>query len=343
MKASDSNEPPHGNRGEQNDKLAQLLAKAGARPAPAARIEAEVRAAVHAEWLHLTQGRKRKQQQRWLAAAAVLVCAISAGLWVRHPANVDDVTASSAGALAVVTQLHGNAQLNNAAIATAQIHANDVLRSGEDAGMRIDLSNGVSVRVAANTELQWRDANSLQLSQGMVYVDSHANAAPLIIHTERGDVTHLGTRYLVDVKQQSLRGQSLHVAVREGKALIRATGGVDNQITIDSLQQVNVGANGDVARGDLQLNDSLWQWADALAQPFMIENRSVADFLQWVASETGCELDYVSPAVKAAASHTVLHGQAGTQPPLQAMQTVLSTTDFHAAVSGRQLVITQQR
>jgi len=341
MKASDSNEPPHGNRGEQNDKLAQLLAKAGARPAPAARIEAEVRAAVHAEWLHLTQGRKRKQQ-RWLAAAAVLVCAISAGLWVGRPVRVNDVTASSASALGVIAQLHGNAQLNNAAIATAQIHANDVLRSGEDAGMRIDLSNSVSVRVAANTELQWRDANSLQLLRGMVYVDSHANAAPLIIHTARGDVTHLGTRYLVDVTQ-SLRGQSLHVAVREGKALIRATGGVDNQITIDSLQQVNVGANGDVARGDLQLNDSLWQWADALAQPFMMENRSVADFLQWVASETGCELDYVSPAVKAAASHTVLHGQAGTQPPLQAMQTVLSTTDFHAAVSGRQLVITQQR
>jgi FecR protein len=320
----------------QTDKLAQLLAKAGPRATPPARIEAEVRAAVHAEWLHLTQGRKAQQQRRWLAAAAVLVCVVSAGWLARNMSSSVGVESGSATpTLAVVAELRGAAMLNNVATEQAgQIHTGDVLRTQGEGGMRVELQNGVSLRVAANTELHWLAADSVQLTQGAVYVDSHANRAPLTIHTVRGEITHLGTRYLVDVEQQSL-----HVAVREGKVAVRAD---NKQVTVDALQQVQLGAGGDIVRADLQLTDAMWQWADALAQPFALENRSVAEFLQWVASETGCELSYVSPSVKAAASSTVLHGQASNQAPLQAMQTVLATTDFHAAVQGRQLVITQQ-
>jgi ferric-dicitrate binding protein FerR (iron transport regulator) len=349
MNTSDLSDSPHADEpaDKQDDKLAQLLASVEPRKAPPAHIEAQVRAAVHAEWLHLTQRRKAKQQHRWLAAAAVLVCAISVGWWVRNTIDTKGqvTVASSAAAttVAVIAQLHGAAALNDVIAApTNQIHSSDVLRTHENAGMRIELQNGASLRVAANTELHWLAVDSVQLVQGAVYVDSHANAAPFTIHTPHGDVTHLGTRYLVDVEQQLLR-----VAVREGEVAIhparnQLSDRMSDQVSVGALQQVQMEANGEIVRNDLQLGDVVWQWADALAQPFTMENRSVAEFLQWVASETGCELNYSSATVKNAASNTVLHGQSGTQAPLQAMQVVLATTDFHASVQGRQLVITQR-
>ncbi len=341
MNTSDTSDSPHAD--EHPDKLAQLLASVEPRKAPPAHVEAQVRAAVHAEWLHLTQQRKVKQQRRWLAVAATLVCAIGAGWLVRNMNGEVTVAPSNAAAtVAVIAQLRGAAIVNDLnAAPTNEIHSNDVLRTHGDAGMRVELRNGVSLRVAANTELHWLAVDSVQLVQGAVYVDSHANAAPLKIHTPRGDVTHLGTRYLVDVE-----GQSLDVAVREGQVAIHAdhnsvSDPMNDQISVGALQQVRMGANGEIVRNDLQLSDAVWQWADALAQPFALENRSVAEFLQWVANETGCEVSYASASVKAAASSTVLHGQASTQAPLQALQAVLATTDFHASVQGRQLLIVQ--
>lgn len=328
-----TSEPPDNS---QPDKLAQLLAKAGPRNAAPARIEAEVRAAVHAEWLHLTQGRKVRQRRRWLSAAAVVLGVMSIGWLVRTTSDTAaDAPDSALQMLAVITEARGDATLNKVTPGQSEhIRGGDILRTSRDSGMRVELPSGVSVRVAADSELQWLDNDEVKLVRGAVYVDSHANAAPLTIHTARGDVMHLGTRYLVDADKQSL-----HVAVREGQVAIHSD---NRRFTVDTLQQLQLGEGGSVVRGDLQTNDAMWQWADALVQPFALEDRSVAEFLQWVASETGCEVSYDSPTVKAAASNTVLHGQPSAQAPLQALQAVLATTDFHAAVQGRQLVITQQ-
>lgn len=324
------------------DKLAQLLAKAEPRKVPPARMEVEVRAAVHAEWQHLLQARKGKQQRRWLAAAAVLVCAVSAGwLTLNLGGSTNITTNNSAPVVATITQLQGAVALNEVTVdrqasgIAAQIHTKDVLRSRDDGGLRIQLHNGISLRVAANTELRWLAADSLQLVQGAIYVDSHANVAPLTVHTVRGEITHLGTRYLVNVNQQSL-----HVAVREGQVSVHAG---NDQITVGALQQVHMNVDGYIARSDVQLSDATWQWADTLAESFALDNHSVAEFLQWVANETGSEVNYANPAVKAAASTTVLHGQPIAQAPLQALKPVLVTTDFHVAIEGRQLVVTQQR
>lgn len=334
------NTPESPDTSPQSDKLAQLLAKAGPRTAPPARIEAEVRAAVHAEWLHLTRSKKIRQQRRRLLAAAVMLGVLSIG-WLAHKqSSTANEHGSALPILAVVTQTSGDATLNAATVTQAgRVRIGDVLRTGRD-GIRIEMLNGISLRVAAGSELHWLASDRVQLAQGAVYVDSHgadshANTAPLIIQTTRGEVTHLGTRYLVNADQHSLR-----VAVREGRVAIHSN---DAQFTVDTLQQVQLDAGAAPVRSDLRADDAVWQWADAMAQPFALENRSVAEFLQWVANETGCELTYASPAIKAAANRTVLHGQPSNQAPLQAMQVVLATTDFHATLQGRQLVITQAR
>lgn len=317
------------------DKLAQLVAKAGPRTTPPAVLETEVRAAVHAEWLHLTQARKVRQQRRWLSAAAVLLVAVGTS-WLALNRMNDTVSDSPAMAIASVTQVHGTAMLNDAALTSGKvIRSGEVLLTQADGGLRVALTNGISVRIDRNTQLRWLDSDELQLQQGAVYVDSHDNAAALTIHTEHGNVTHLGTRYLVDADAQHLR-----VAVREGKVAIH-TG--TTELRLDSLQQVQLNGDGLVQRSDLSMNDALWQWADTLAQPFALENRSIAEFLQWVSRETGYELRYKSKEVQQAAALTLLHGGPTTQAPLQALQTVLAATDFQVNMQGGQLFIEQAR
>ncbi len=314
------------------DKLAQLVARAGPRIAPPAVLEAEVRAAVHAEWLHLTQVRKARQQRRWLSAAAVLLAAVGTGwLTLRMSSSVSDAPAPL---IATVAQLQGNAMLNNAALNVRdEIRGGDSLHTRADGGLRVELLNGISLRIDRDTQLRWLDNDELQLQQGAIYVDSHDNVADLTIHTAYGDVTHLGTRYLIDTDAQHLR-----VAVREGKVTIHDG---TNELTVDTLKQVQLSNGGSLQRSDLSISDSLWQWADALAQPFALENRSVAEFLQWVSQETGYELNYVGKDVQQAAARTLLHGGPTSQPPLQALQTVLAATDFRVNMQDKQLLITQ--
>lgn len=315
-----------------HDPLAQLLAKAGPRRSPPPALTAEVRAAVHAEWQHLVKARRAKQQRHWLAIAASLIGVIGIG-WLVRNLN-DQPTPSNTAVLATITQSQGSATLNsNAAASNEAIHGGDVLRTQPNAGLRIELASGVSLRVATASELHWLNAREVRLDQGSLYVDSHTNAAPLTVHTVRGDVTHVGTRYLVDMD-----AQMLHVAVREGQVAIHS-GAV--QMTVNALEQVQVDANAKISRSSLALDDGVWQWADTLAQPFVLENRSVADFLQWVSSETGYQVSYANKQIRDAANRTLLHGSQTNRPPLQALQTVLTATDFHADVQGKQLVITQ--
>lgn len=318
----------------QTDKLAQLLAKVGRRTTPPIAMESEVRAAVYAEWLHLTQARKVRQRHRWLSAAAVLLAAVGIG-WLALDMRTNDI-ATTAPLLATITKIQGNSTLNNTtAHNDSEVHDGDALRTGRDGSLRMELNTGISVRLASDTRLRWLNGSEVQLEQGAVYVDSHAQRAALTIHTTHGDVTHLGTRYLVSADRQSLR-----VAVREGKVAIHAR---NAELTVNALQQVHLDANGQAQRSDLAMNDASWQWADTLAQPFVLENRSVAEFLQWVSNETGYELSYASNDIQNSATRTMLHGQQTSMPPLQTLPIVLATTDFRAYIQGQRLLITQAR
>jgi ferric-dicitrate binding protein FerR (iron transport regulator) len=321
--------------GGSADNLARLLARAGARSAPPAHIEADVRAAVHAEWLHLTQSRKARQRKRWLAAAAILIGVFTGG-WLSHSMISRSSDAVAPAVIATLTYTQGGATLNDAVIGNSKlIHAGDQMNTAADGGMRMTLTNGLSMRVAPNSMLHWLDASHVQLTRGGLYVDSHADTAAFIVHTARGDVSHLGTRYLVDADAQSLR-----VAVRSGRVAIKAG---DTELAVDAWQQLQFGADGTVVRSDLLLDDGHWQWADALAAPFVLENRSVAEFLQWAADESGCQLSYENDSIAMLARRTVLHGQQTSLAPLQAVQMILATTDLRAHVDGRLLRITQVR
>ncbi len=316
------------------DKLAALLTKAGPRSAPPARIEAEVRAAVHAEWQHLLHSRKLKQQQRWLSAAAVFMGALSIG-WLARNMSINTPVTNAPALLASITYSQGRTTLNDSTLTTqTQLHAGDHLHTDSNSALRIELQSGISLRIAAGSDVKLNAADELQLQQGSIYVDSNDNRAPLNVHTTYGDISHIGTRYFIAADTQAVQ-----VAVRTGQVAIRTN---QQQTTVNALEQVQVGPVQQIQRSVLQLDDPRWQWAQTLATPFVLENRSLSEFLQWVERETGYEVRYASNEVSKAAARTVLHGQQTSLPPLQALQVVAASTDFRITTQDQQLVIEQR-
>ncbi|MGD9842584.1 MAG: FecR family protein [Steroidobacteraceae bacterium] len=321
----------------EDPSLAKLISQAGPRRGAPAAVTEQVREAAHGEWLQLLQQRRRHQHIRWLAAASVLIAIvgiISVSWQTSKPTA--ELASTSSTVLAEINHLSGSAQLNQLSASTTQsIHANELLLTAAESGARITTSTGISLRVAAASELRWLNDHELQLLRGALYVDSHNNAAELVIHTPLAQVTHVGTQY-----QVSTSSSGLIVAVRSGQASIHDA--TNAPVSVYSSEQVHMDANGHSVRTPLANDDASWQWVDMLIEPFVVENRNVADFLQWVADATGYQLRYTSVAAQAAANTTVLHGHSTRMAPLQAMQVVLATTDLRASIQGAQLVVSQQ-
>jgi ferric-dicitrate binding protein FerR (iron transport regulator) len=329
---SDSNE----------QRLATLIGQAGPRHTAPATVTEQVRAAVESEWQQLLLLRRQQRQRRWLVAAGVLIAAIGVigfGWQTSKPAlqlasDVPPVLASIS--YLPVSHQGSGAQLSEHSMDVYQpVHANELLRTESGRGARMATSTGISLRIATSTQLRWINEHELQLLQGAVYVDSHNNAAALMIRTPQAQVTHVGTQYQVNT---SVSG--LIVSVRSGEANIHSAGKA--VLTVRRSEQLRIDADGQSVVAALANDDASWQWVDALTEPFVLENRTVAEFLRWVANETGYQLHYTSPTVQAAADATVLHGKSTRMAPLQAMQMVLATTDMRATVQGTTLVVLQQ-
>ncbi|HEY5810959.1 MAG TPA: hypothetical protein VIT67_23510, partial [Povalibacter sp.] len=69
-------------------------------------------------------------------------------------------------------------------------------------------------------------------------------------------------------------------------------------------------------------------WATNIAPVFDIERQPLSEFLEWVARETGKQLVYATPEVRARAEQLILRGSVSNLPPEQAFAAVLATTPF---------------
>jgi hypothetical protein len=86
-------------------------------------------------------------------------------------------------------------------------------------------------------------------------------------------------------------------------------------------------------------HDPYWNWTTALAPVFDIENKSLLDFLRWAARETGRELIFEDNELRMSAMRTDLHGSVADFAPLEALESVLATTNFHYRILADRIVI----
>lgn len=305
-------------------RLAQLMRRVPRGAAdPAAR--ARVFEAVHAEWrrsLPPSQGRPASKPARWLAAASVAVAALAGLLWWQSPPAQVATLERAQGVVAEAGQsLAAGAPLRRGASLVTAAGSGALLRYSPDLSLRIDAGSRVTLT----------DAGNLRLDAGRILVAATPGAEiPFVVHTDAGDVRHVGTRYVVSVSDGEL-----DVAVRDGAIQLDAG---SHAARARAGEALHVGAAGAIVRRELG-GDAPWGWADKLVSPISIEGKTFAAFLRWYAAETGRDVRFADAATRARAQGAILHGSVDGLPPSQALAIVAASVDLEAVVPAQGPVV----
>ena len=255
-------------------------------PALSAEALARIRRATEAEWRAQVGGPPRRV---WIprAAAAAIALLVLAGVWQVwvHGAGFADREP-----LAQLRRTEGSGIVQLHALWRDEaIRVGNDLRAGGDfeahGGSLLALRGGGNVRVAANSKFEVLSANAVRLDRGEMYVDiprgAHANASFVAI-TTAGEFRHLGTQFAIAVIDGATR-----LRVREGQVQWRAA---DGDSTLQAGTEVLIDRDRNVTRRVIDSSGPHWSWTETMAPEIDIENRPLAEFLEWVARETGRRL-----------------------------------------------------
>jgi len=319
----------------RKDKLEELFRHVSARERPSAEDEQAIRQALHEEWSSVTRQRKRRRSAvAWSAAASVFLAVMVGVNLVQNPKSIGPVMQ-----LATVEKLTGTVLIQSSGDPATQspevsaaLEIGQQILSAVNSRVAIRWLNGESIRLDENTELRLKSAGEIDLRAGRIYVDT-AEAGPtaeLAITTPAGLVRHLGTQYMTAV---SADGTS--VSVREGQVLLEAQG---VETVADRGEQLKVNASGAHSLEMISTYGSFWQWTEELAPAFSSDGRSMADFLNWVARESGHVVEFASPQAEKMANDTLLRGQVEME-PMRALAVVMQTSDLAPEVSAGTIVV----
>ena len=321
-----------GNGGSADrDELARHILRAGARPSAAAVDEARVRAAVLCAWRESLRARRRSAITRWAIAASVAAIAVAAALFSlvgRDPSQ------SPVGAIAA---LRGSVVLVHAGGAKeSTMHVGEALPDGSrmrtalDGGARVVMA-GAALTIAENSELTFSGSMVVRLQRGRIYVDGVTgvqDADRVRVITPFGSVEHLGTQFEVAVLANGLR-----VRVRDGQ--VRVVNGA-MQKTLQASDELSISGAGQIRAGFLTPFSNEWAWTQDLATSFNIDGRTLREFLDWFAKQSGYVITYASENVHNAANTALLHGSIQGMSAQSALEVLIVSTNlqFELTPSG---------
>lgn len=319
-----------------DEDLERVLKNAGLREKPPAEVERAVRHRLHAEWLTVVSGNRRRNRPRVIVAIAAAILAAAIGIWiVAPPMN------GSAEAVADVALATGEVRVTSGwldgwhSVAEGQeLSTGQTLETGPAGRGALAMPSGVSARLDHDTRLVIAGADQLKLERGTLYVDSGAAApaARLDVITPSGSVRHIGTRYEAHLSEASVR-----LRVRDGRIEWRSrTGEIERS---QSGEQLTISDDGSVMRKPIPGYGASWDWAAAAAPAIEIEGMPLAAFLSWAARELGREIAYASPQTATEVAGIVVHGSIAGLTPTQALDAVLATTSVRAAVTDGRILV----
>lgn len=288
----------------EDESVGAMLRAAGRRPEIAADYLDEVRRTAGVVWRATVETYAARQRRRraWYLAAATLAVGLGALVLYRSQVRPD---APPAGPAAVV----------EAAFGPVSVRAGDAIEAGEDVvtGPRgrvaLRLAAGHGVRLDVGSRLEVESAAVLRLAEGAVYLDS-ARAEPgasIEVRTPYAVARDVGTQFEVRLVADALR-----VQVRAGRVDVEVAGVAHPAPAGTAL---TVHADGTVDSREIQGDDPGWTWTLETAPPFAVEGRSLAEYLDWLARETGWRIVFADPELEQEVAQARVHGTiAGLRP-----------------------------
>lgn len=271
------------------------------------------------------------RRRRWILPIGVAASAVLAFSLLTQPVPEPTI------AVATVSKVVGAAGADEAYVPGMTIFAGQVLETAAGEGLSLLLARSESVRVDENTKIRIDAKDRFSLLSGRVYADTGEfvyRDGGLTITTALGDVRDIGTQFSV-----AIDAEQLDVAVREGRVDVQQAQDTPVAHVAIAGERLLVGKDGSADTFAIAANAEGWNWVAQLAPAFDMDNKSLLDFLKWVARESGMELIFDNNETRASAMRTDLHGSVSNMSPREALEPILSTTTFHYQIEGNRILI----
>ena len=300
-----------------DDAVEALLEQAMPRPAPPGKDEKMIREAVFSEWQAVTGKRRSRSRYLRFAAAASVLLGVALTFNMLNDNGVAPVqVASISKSFGSIHVLGEQAEVQELTDLSA-IMAGQTIITNVDSGIGIEWGNGGSLRIAADTRIEFLNTEEVFLHSGKVYFDSTPSQlvaginggsrdTTLRIRTDLGVVTHLGTQYMLETD-----GGELVVSVREGQVAIN--GNYRDEKALDG-QRLSIAGSARGSVTNISRYGEPWAWIEEVAPVADTDGRSVSEFLDWVSRETGLIIEYQDAATRQEADGIVLKGKVNLQP-----------------------------
>ncbi len=327
-----------GNHGaaRNDDAVEALLEQASPRPTPPGKDEQMIREAVFSEWQAVTSRHRARTRMTRFAVAATVLLGVAVTFNMMQDSGIAPVQ------VATIAKSHGSIHVRGEESQMHQLRDLTSIMSGQmiitahDSGIGLSWGNGGSLRIAADTRIEFISDQEVFLHAGRIYFDStpseliadsarDAGAAELRILTDHGTVTHLGTQYMTYTSDSELT-----VSVREGEVSI--DGKYHDEKALAG-QQLSIAGSARASITNFPRHGDAWGWIEEVSPDVETDGRSVDVFLNWVSRETGLQVDYPNEATQQIARDVVLNGTVNLE-PRAALDFWLETTDLNWYVDG---------
>lgn len=319
-------------RPPEDDSIARLLEQAGPRPTAPDERAKRVRDAVRAHWRTAVTAAPRTRipfrAAVSLAAAAAVAVVVGWGLWSRAPRPP-----GAEAPIAHLLKLEGSIRLSGGGPPRPgdPLAPGASVETGADGRAALSLADGTSLRIDSGTRVRLLSGPALDLEQGAVYLDSgpgQNRRTFLEVRTKWGVVRDIGTQFEV-----RLTADELWVSVREGLATLATAG---RSFGAPAGTRLVAGGTGVESR---PLEDPDWSWVLDIAPAFAMDGKTLHEYLDWLARETGWRIEFADPGIARESSTVVLHGSVADLRPDETPAAVLPTCGLTHRLSDGTLVI----
>lgn len=221
----------------------------------------------------------------------------------------------------------------------SRVMSTQTIVTGNEAGLALAWGRGGSLRIDEGSRVRFTSEREVFLEDGRVYFDSTSRLIAGIdagdvpgftLHTEFGEVRHVGTQYMTGVGTDGLV-----VSVREGSVSIDGT---FHDETISAGQQAKFMGRQRPAILSISRNSEAWDWVARTTPAVDVDGRTLHEFLLWAAREMGLELRFEGDA-EAVARVAILRGTIDTE-PADALRLRLATAALEWRIEGGVIYIT---